>query len=177
MTDPAANPWLAMALNNAWANATLYNAVSRLPPEAFVAQRPGFFPSLCRTLNHIYEVDLYYLDALEAGGLGRCVYQRDDIETASDLAKAQADADMRFAAFCRGMTPERLAETRTTARKTGTPRESVAALILHLVQHQVHHRGQAHVQLGEAGIDPPQLDDFYLDCDRAPSAEAYWQKT
>ena len=48
------------------------------------------------------------------------------------------------------------------------------ALLLHLVQHQIHHRGQSHVQLQHAGIDPPQLDDFYLEYGRVPSAQAYW---
>lgn len=177
MTDPATNPWLAMALNNAWANATLYTTVSKLTEEAFVADRPGFFPSLCRTLNHIYEVDLYYVDALEAGGLGRSVYQRDDIETAGDLARAQSDVDMRFATFCREITPKRLAEQRVTERTAGATHETVAALILHLVQHQVHHRGQAHVQLSDVGIEPPQLDDFYLEFGRVPSAQAYWPAT
>ena len=55
-----------MAQNNAWANATLYRAAQDLPQEAGQASAPGFFPTLCRTLNHIYEVDLYYIDALEA---------------------------------------------------------------------------------------------------------------
>jgi hypothetical protein len=28
--------------------------------------------------------------------------------------------------------------------------------------------------VGDAGIDPPQLDDFHLDYGRVPSAQAYW---
>ena len=31
-------------------------------------------------------------------------------------------------------------------------------------------RGQAHVQMQSAGIAPPQLDEFHLQFDRAPSA-------
>lgn len=171
------NPWLFMALNNAWANATLYGTVATLPDRAFNASRPGFFPSLARTLNHIHEVDLYYLDALEGGGLGRAVFRRDDILEPALLAEAQAEADMRFARFCRNVTPEALAATCRTERKNGIVEENVAAVILHLVQHQVHHRGQAHVQLSDAGIAPPQLDEFYLGFERAPSVEAYWGRS
>ena len=72
-------PWLAMALNNAWANATLYRAIQTLPDGAFIAPRPGFFQSLSATMNHIYAVDLFYLDALEAGDAGRSVYERDAV--------------------------------------------------------------------------------------------------
>lgn len=168
------DPFLLMALNNAWANATLYGAISGLSEEAFAAPRPGFFPSLKATLNHIYEVDLYYVDALEAGGLGRSVYDRDDIGSVTELARAQAAMDMRLASFCRGLTPAMLDEDRNTERRDGMVTETVGALLLHLFQHQIHHRGQAHTMVADAGIDPPQLDDFHLDYGRVPSAAAYW---
>ncbi len=172
MSGPA-HPYMLMALNNAWANATLYAALDALPDGAFTAPRPGFFPSLARTLNHIHEVDLYYLDALEDGGKGRTVYDRKDIDDPAALGQAQVDADMRLARFCHGLTAETLAATRATERKTGVVREKVDALLLHLFQHQIHHRGQAHVQLQDAGVAPPQLDEFHLAYDRHPTAEAY----
>ncbi len=167
-------PWLAMALNNAWANATLYQSIKALRPQAFTAARPGFFGSLAQTMNHIFEVDLYYLDALEGGGHGRSVFDRKAVTDAAELARLQLEADIRFATFCGRLNDNTLAEKRTTDRETGPVEENVAALILHLVQHQIHHRGQAHVQLSDAGIPPPQLDDFYLTHGRVPSAEAYW---
>jgi len=167
-------PFLAMALNNAWANATLYRALSQLDDAAFSAPRPGFFDSLCRTMNHIYEVDLYYIDALTQGGKGRSVYQREDITDVASLAAAQAEVDETFANFCRALTPEILQSQRDTERQNTTVTERVDALILHLAQHQIHHRGQAHVQLQHAGIEPPQLDDFYLEFGRVPTAQEYW---
>ena len=170
----ATHPWLKMAENNAWANLTLYSTVTALPKQAFTARRPGFFPSVCQTLNHIYEVDLYYLDALEAGGRGRSVYDRQSVSDPADLGALQAIADARFINFCLALTPGRLAATRVTDRPDGPVEETVASVILHLVQHQVHHRGQAHVQLSDAGIAPPQLDEFYLLFERARTAAAYW---
>ncbi len=171
------NPYLAMAENNAWANATLYGAMSTLSNSSFAAPRPGFFGSLKRTMNHIYEVDLYYLDALRSGGLGRSLYQREDIGNVSELATAQARTDADFVDFCRKLTPDILNETRQTERKDKIATENVCALVLHLVQHQIHHRGQAHVMLGEAGVEPPQLDDFYLEFGRVPSANPFWRRS
>lgn len=173
--NPAANPWIAMALNNAWANATLYDAVRHLTHEDFIAERPGFFPSLSDTLNHLYEVDLFYIDALEEAGQGRAVYARDRQDDAAALAELQVAADVRLAKFCSSLTELTLAETRRIERPDRTTGETVAAILLHLFQHQVHHRGQAHVQLSHAGLAPPQLDEFYLEWERAPSAEVYWQ--
>ena len=174
MTASHDTPWLRMALNNAWANSTLYETLTRLDHETFSGARPGFFPSLAATMNHILAVDLYYLDALEGGGAGRKVFDRAPLEDAAALGALQAEADMRFASFCGGLDAATLASSCTTDRTTGPVIETVANVVLHLVQHQIHHRGQAHAQLSHAGIAPPQLDEFYLDFDRAPSARAYW---
>ena len=56
--------------NNAWANHRLLGACAELAQSEFEAERTGFFPSLQGTLNHIYVVDLLYVDALEGGWLG-----------------------------------------------------------------------------------------------------------
>jgi uncharacterized damage-inducible protein DinB len=98
------NPYVAFASNNAWANRTLYGALTRLSEPEFTAAAPGFFPSLAATLNHIHEVDLYYIDALTEGGLGRSVYDREDIDDAAELGAAQAASDARLLAFCMGLT-------------------------------------------------------------------------
>lgn len=171
--SPMPHPYVAFASNNAWANRTFYDAVAALPAEAFTAERPGFFPSLSATLNHIHAVDLYYIDALTEGGLGRSVYDRDDMTDAAALGAAQADADARLLAFCLSLTEADLDRRVATERAEGTVTETIGNLLPHLFQHQVHHRGQAHVQLQHAGIDPPQLDDFFLDHGRAPTAREY----
>jgi len=167
------HPYVAFASNNAWANRTLYGAVTRLDAEAFAAPRPGFFPSLALTLNHIWQVDLYYIDALTEGGLGMSGFDRPDIPDPSALGAAQAEADARLLAFCQKITDADLDRSVPTVRPDGTIHERIGDLLPHLFQHQIHHRGQAHVQLGHACIAPPQLDDFFLDFDRAPSARDY----
>lgn len=164
-----------MAQNNAWANATLYHAVQALPQDAPRRKAPGFFPTLARTLNHIYEVDLYYLDVLDCGGKGRAVYERDEETKLAVLAEQQATSDARLIAFCEQLTKTMLGDTRQTERPGGGTEETVEALLLHLFQHQIHHRGQAHVQVHALGVSPPQLDDFHLSFERAPSAKVYWQ--
>jgi len=34
-------------------------------------------------------------------------------------------------------------------------------LLMHLFQHQIHHRGQVHAMLSGTRIKPPQLDEFF----------------
>ena len=70
MTD-----YTLMAGNNRWSNARLHAACAALQPGEWQAARPGFFPSLSFTLNHIHAVDRYYIDAVTEGGLGRDAFR------------------------------------------------------------------------------------------------------
>ncbi|MEM7438221.1 MAG: DinB family protein [Pseudomonadota bacterium] len=164
-----------MAQNNAWANDTLFRAVCAMAEAEVWATRPGYFGSIGATLNHVYEIDLYYLDALERGGQGLSVYDREDVRHMGELRALQTTADTRFIAFCQALDAETLAARVQTERKDGMTQERVDWLILHLIQHDVHHRGQVHAMLSHAGVKPPQLDDFYLDFGRVPTAQGYWE--
>lgn len=158
-----------MARNNAWANAALLGACAGLGEAEFAAPRTGFFPSLRETLNHILSIDLYYLDALERGGLGMAVRDADFASVAA-LAAAQAVVDARLIAFCEGLDAAGLAASVPTDRAMrGMVDERVDALLLHLFQHQIHHRGQAHAMLSATAVAPPQLDEFHLAFDSNPA--------
>jgi uncharacterized damage-inducible protein DinB len=83
----------AFAYNNAWANYRLLAACTNLTQEDFEGERTGFFPSLQMTLNHIYVVDLFYVDALEGGCSGQqCGRTPPPISVAS-RTKAGASCD------------------------------------------------------------------------------------
>ncbi|QIE57339.1 damage-inducible protein DinB [Pikeienuella piscinae] len=159
-----------MARNNRYANAELGAAVIRLGAAGFNAPGTSFFPSIGATLNHILAIDLYYLDALEEGGVGRAAYL--DFAHFADpaaLVEAQQAADMRLIAFCDRLTESDLARTVPTDRGAPVP-ERIDALLLHLMLHDVHHRGQAHAMLAGTKVPPPQLDDFFLDHGRTEAA-------
>ena len=46
-------------------------------------------------------------------------------------------------------------------RRTGIETENATRLLSHLLQHQIHHRGQAHAMLAGTAVKPPQLDEFF----------------
>lgn len=169
------DPFLLMAQNNAWANGTLLRALAGMSDAEFAAPRPGFFPSLKATLNHVWKVDLYYLDALEQGGLGPRAFDEAETQTSvAGMARVQAAADARLIRFCAELAPGMLDAPRALQRRHGPVTDPVGMILLHLFQHQIHHRGQAHTMVGAAGIARPQLDDFYLEFGRVPSAQAYF---
>jgi uncharacterized damage-inducible protein DinB len=152
----------AMAYNNAWANHRLLAACAGLTQAEFEAPRTGFFPSIQATLNHILIIDRFYVDALEGGTLGPAAWA-DPIPcpTVSDLRPAQAAIDRRLIAWCEALDetgPDRIIRVH---RGTRVQTERADRLLLHLFQHQIHHRGQAHAMLSGTAVPPPQLDEFF----------------
>ena len=158
----------AMAQNNAWANHRLLSACTRLSQEAFEAERTGFFPSIRHTLNHILYVDWFYVDDLEGGRLGPGAWAVEvPCPDVASLIREQAAVDRRLIAICDGLTADRLAVPVTLDRGNRDQVERTDRVLLHLFQHQIHHRGQAHAMLSATDVAPPQLDEFFM-ADEAP---------
>jgi uncharacterized damage-inducible protein DinB len=162
----------AMAYNNGWANHRLHEACLALSQSELEAPRSGFFPSIQATLNHILIIDWFYVDALEGGTLGPAAFaNRIPCPTMAELRPAQAAIDRRLIAFCEAMdeiTPDRVIEVHRGDR---VQRERADRLLMHLFQHQVHHRGQSHAMLSSTNVRPPQLDEFFAESE-APLREA-----
>ncbi len=152
----------AFAYNNAWSNHRLLAACAKLQPGEFEAPHTGFFPSIQATLNHIYIIDLFYIDALEGGWLGPKAWEnRIPFPALADLSQAQAAMDQRLNAHCDALTDGQLDEIVRVNRNTRVQTERRDRLLMHLFQHQIHHRGQAHAMMSGTSLKPPQLDEFF----------------
>jgi len=152
----------AFAYNNAWANHRLLTACATLEQAEFEALRSGFFPSLQATLNHIYVIDLFYVDALEGGWLGPKAWANQiPYPAIAELTQAQAAIDRRLVAICDALTPAGLDEIVKVNRDSEVQSERRDRLLMHLFQHDIHHRGQAHAMLSGTRVKPPQLDEFF----------------
>ena len=158
----AASPFRAMAYNNAWANHRLLGACAQLSDKALAAPRVGFFPSLRATLNHILIVDLFYVDAMEGGRLGPAAFADEEpCKTLETLRRAQSEVDRRLIAVTEALDDAGLARIAEVHRGDRVQRERMDRLLLHLFEHQIHHRGQAHGMLSSTTVAPPQLDEFF----------------
>jgi len=156
----------AMAYNNAWANHRLIGACEGLTGADFHASRTSFFPSLAATLNHNLTVDWFYVDALEGGWLGPAAWADETpCATAAKLRVEQQAVDRRLIAVCEALTETSLSGLVRVNRGQSVQTERRDRLLLHLFQHQIHHRGQAHAMLSGTGVAPPQLDEFFSDGD------------
>lgn len=163
----------AQAYNNAWANHRLLKACEALSPQELAAERTSFFPSIIHTLNHILTVDWFYVSGLEGACIGPSAFDPEvpfwDI---TDLVHEQRQVDRRLIAVCEGLDERTLVETVDLIRDDWVQTERRDRILLHLFQHQIHHRGQVHAMLSGTGVEPPQLDEFFLDHERERALRA-----
>ena len=148
---------------NRLSNHRLHQAMLAMSREQFHAPRTSFFPSLALTLNHILEVDLFYVGALYREPDLRTIFDRfvpaDDVAA---LAARQAASDERLIAFCDALDAAGCAASVEIPRSGHVQRDRVGHLLAHMFNHQTHHRGQAHAMLAGTPVAPPQLDEFML---------------
>jgi uncharacterized damage-inducible protein DinB len=169
---------LGLAENSLWSNDRLHTACAALSHEDYAREgRTSFFPSIHRTLTHILLVDWFYVDALERGGRGRSVFDdADPFPRLTALTLAQRAVDSRCIAYLRSLAGDAALDERVDlVFRSGVAKERAGDVLLHLFQHQIHHRGQAHAMLAGTGVPPPQLDEFFLEADerfRADELEA-----
>jgi uncharacterized damage-inducible protein DinB len=149
-----------MALYNAWANTRLYEAAAAIDAEAYHAPRGAFFGSLHGTLNHVLVGDRIWLRRFT--GEGEMPASLDAIlhEDFTSLHSAREKEDARIIAFVEGLDDAALAGTisyRTMTNPTDVT-EPLAPTLVHVFNHQTHHRGQAHCLLTQITGDAPSLD-------------------
>jgi len=155
-------PFRAMAYNNAWANHRLLSACAQLSQTAFSEPRSGFFGSIKATLNHTLCIDRFFIDAMEGGDLGPAAWaDPEPCATAERLRIEQQKIDHRLLILCDHLTASDLDRIVEVHRTQGVQRERLSRLLLHLFQHQIHHRGQVHAMMSSTSVAPPQLDEFF----------------
>jgi uncharacterized damage-inducible protein DinB len=153
----------SFARNNAWANHRLHAACAQLSHDDLHVTRTNFFPTIMKTLNHILIVDWYYVDALAREGRGRSVFASEEpFADIAGLRDAQRATDKKLIAIVEAMRDADLEAEARLERSDHVQVERAGDVLMHLFQHQVHHRGQVHAMLAGTSVKPPQLDEFFL---------------
>lgn len=164
-----------MAAYNAWMNRKLYDAAGRLTEEELSANRGAFFGSIIGTLNHLVVADTIWLKrfathpshhaALEPirplpnpVSLDQILYpdiqslseQRNLLDSViSDWAASLVEADLDHVLHYNSM-------------KGVAADKRFYGLVMHFLNHQTHHRGQATTLLSQLGVDVGVTDLLVL---------------
>ena len=151
---------------NEWMNAKLYDAAERVPQEELARDRGAFFGSIIGTLNHLVVADTIWLKRFAAHpsnpkaldpvralpqptALNEIVFA--DLARLSQRRKA---IDAAIKAWAAALTQADLDHVLHYANTKGVKSQKrFSTLVMHLFNHQTHHRGQATTLLFQAGQD------------------------
>ena len=157
---------VTMARYNAWQNRQLVDVVDAMAEAgeaaALTAGRGAFFGSILGTLNHLLWADHMWMSRLDGWrrpATGLAESPRLHPTPAAWKADRQR-SDGRIVLWAERLRPAALRGDLTwISGATGAEMtRPVALCVMHLFNHQTHHRGQVHALLTAAGHDPGTTD-------------------
>lgn len=150
-----------MARYNAWQNQSIYMAAAELDEAAREADRGAFFGSIRATLSHLMWADLMWIARFEGvEGPGGGIAASADLFDWATLRTERPRLDARIAGWAWMVTQDELAgdirwHSMAMGREIAKP---CGICVMHLFNHQTHHRGQVHAMLTAAGARPGDTD-------------------
>jgi uncharacterized damage-inducible protein DinB len=159
--------WLgALARYNRCMNDKLYGLAATLSDEARRRDQGAFFNSIHGTFNHLLLADRIWLarftgltipdDCLGPGGI-RALDQELYVGF-DDLRREQALTDDELTAWVAGLDHERLAAPFIYSRRGQRQEFPLWWAVVHVFNHQTHHRGQVTTLLSQQGCEPGITD-------------------
>ena len=165
MTLPFKASLELMARYNQWMNGKIVAAIRDVPEDGLWADRGAFFKSLMGTLNHLVVADLLWLNrmrgvrgagllsALDHFTLPQALNQVMH-ETVATYAPARETLDALLIDLVAALDEDTLAEPFSYNDSRGLPhKKQLGFVLVHVFNHQTHHRGQATTLMTQMGLD------------------------
>lgn len=153
-----------MARYNGWMNARLLALCADIPDPERRRDRGAFFRSIHGTLNHLLYGDLAWLGRFTGEPAVLPTMGVDLYDDFDELRRARAALDARLVDWVDTLTDDWLHQPFAyTSKVDGLTREIPTwTLVVHLFNHQTHHRGQLTTLLSQLGLDPGVTDLPFL---------------
>src|ERR1700727_1605683 len=147
-----------LAHYNRIANARLYEQCGKLDPVEYLRERRGSFGSIHGLLNHILLGDRIWMSRFAGGGKTTPPLNSVLFETFSGLSEARFEQDANIEAFFKNVDADFLDRAIHYTNSQGKDYvEATPVAVLHLFNHQTHHRGQVHILLSKKEGKPLSL--------------------
>ncbi len=150
-----------MARYNAWQNQSLFQAAAGLSEAAREEDRGAFFGSIRATLSHLMWGDLMWMARFDGGEApGGSITGSPAMFDWATMWVERPKLDARIAGWSWMVTEDDLAgdlswHSFALGRDMSKP---YALCVVHLFNHQAHHRGQVHAMLTAVGAKPDDTD-------------------
>lgn len=154
-----------MAEYNQWMNRKLYDACERLSVDQISENRGAFFGSVLATLNHLLVGDIIWLKRFANAVPCQSLEKMHAIEipttldallfpSLTELREKRVVLDEIILAFGQEVSENNLQLAMTYKNFQGVEStKMIFSLIMHLFNHQTHHRGQVTTLLSQFGVD------------------------
>lgn len=154
-----ASQFRALARYNTVANERLYEACAQLDDAEYRKVRAGSFGSIHALLNHILLGDHVWMARFEGGGKTTPPLATILHDEFAALRAARVEEDARIERFFGEREAADLdRELEYTNSRGKSYVDPLPVAVIHLFNHQTHHRGQIHVMLAQTTVAPPSLD-------------------
>lgn len=155
-----------MARYNAWQNDGLRRLVATLPDAQLRRPQGAFFGSVLNTLNHILWADLMWMHRFAGlprpeGGIDDSIAQT---PTAAVWGAERFRTDGQITLWAEKLhAVDLVGDLSWTSGAAGrVVTRPMQALVVHMFNHQTHHRGQVHAMLTAQGHNAPPTDLFLM---------------
>jgi uncharacterized damage-inducible protein DinB len=158
---------LQMSRYNAWQNSQLSGVVQLMDEADLAADRGAFFGSIFATLNHLLWGDTLWMNRwcsdVQAPKGGNAVHKTFTPNIAA-WGAARSDLDGHIRNWAQTLSNEDLrGDLEWTSESLGkTITQPLGLCVLHMFNHQIHHRGQISQMLSAAGLATPVSDLVFM---------------
>jgi uncharacterized damage-inducible protein DinB len=144
-----------MAAYNEWMNSRLYAVCAAVSDDERRRDRGAFFKSIHGTLNHLLLADKVWLGRFLGEPFAVKSLDQELFHAFEDLERARVETDRQIVGWAATLTDEVLAGTLNYTSISNPAPHSVelSLAVMHLFNHQTHHRGQLTTLLGQCGKD------------------------
>ncbi len=155
-----------MARYNTWQNSQLSECLQDMPTQELTRDRGAFFGSILATLNHLLWGDRMWMSRLDGWDKPKQPIEA-TTEICPTLAVWSAErfrADARMVLWADKVRTVDLAGDLTWfSGATGQEqRKPMAVCVVHMFNHQTHHRGQIHAMITATGRRAPVSDLAFM---------------
>jgi uncharacterized damage-inducible protein DinB len=141
---------------NVWATRRLLDAVASLTPEQFERDFGSADKSIFGTLRHVLRSENGWVNRVQGNGQGASLPL---IETLAQLRETWNGVHAQWQAFIKAATQSDLDGLCNYHDLKGNPwTNTLWEILIHVVNHSTHHRGQVAAFMRASGTTPPPLD-------------------
>ena len=141
---------------NQWANQKIIDWLNAYPESTLSSETSSSYPTIAKTLNHIWAAQLIYLAFLEEKEL-----KFPENPGHHEITEGLLASSSRLISVIESLGSEGIKKTRYVERPGIKGDFPAFEFILQCLNHSTHHRGQVITMGRSLGMDSPPVTDYY----------------